>query len=401
MNNKKGAVTESTTIHAATVILVIGLLIVLYLVLIPPDVREDILEGKEIDFDSVDKVDKDDKDERDKVLLLKNPGTLLPSGLEIIEEDFASLNLFDTSRLESKKLAERVVVSRSIFSNDFVDLEFVLDDLRNLERLELFLNIKKSEGILEILLNGETVFEGTLESGDIPLELPLVNVRERNRLKIMAGSVGWAFLSMNEFELRDLELIKEIRSENRVESRTFDVNRADAVDDAILKFFVNCLEIEREQGILKVFLNRGLVFFGMIVCDASQSHVDVSEDLFVDGINTLTFEIDKGNYIIEKIGLDYRFDQAFHPEYFFTITEDDFEDILDGDTVLLIMRFDNDISRKRADIRINDKTIFLDVHTGQFEKDITELTREGENFIKIFAKQEFDLVQLEIILKRD
>jgi len=154
-----------------------------------------------------------------------------------------------------------------------------------------------------------------------------------------------------------------------------------------------------------------MVFFGKVVCDASQSRFDISEDYFVDGTNRLTFEVDKGNYIIEEIELTYDFDEGINPLYFFTIDEDDFEDILDGDDVFLILRLDksedddrsDDFSsnRKRADIRINDKTIFMDVNTKRFEKDITDFAREGENFIKIFPKNEFDLIQLEIILERD
>jgi len=403
MMNKKG-MAESATGAAATVILIIGLLIVLYIVLIPEDAREDIMEGREIDFDDFDRDDDDDddRDDNDKTILLRNPGTLLPKGKDDVEKKFASINLFDTSERTSKNLANRVIVSRSLFSNKFETLDFRVDNQENLEELSLFFNIKESKGDIEIELNGRTVFEGGLDSSDVPIELPISNLRSsRNTLKISGSSVGAAFLSSNKFDLRDVELIQNFNLLNKIELRTFVVSRTEAVEDATLEFFVNCVEVNRDQGILKVFLNRRMIFFGKVVCDASQNKFDIDEDLFVDGTNRMTFEVDKGNYIIEEIELNYEFDEGFQPLYFFTIDEDDFEDIEDGDEVELNLRFDSNDDRKRADVRINEETLFVDVNSGSYTKEITDFVREGENFIKIFAKNEFDLIQLEITLERD
>ena len=411
---KRGMASESGTSAAAAVILLIGLVIVVYLVLLPEEAREDVLEGRDLDFDEFDDDNDDDNgddddNDRDKTILLRNPGKLLPSGKDEVEKKFASVNLLDTSEKQNKKLADRIFVSRSIFSNNFEELEFIVEDVENLEKLSLFFNIKSAKGSILIQLNGKTVFEGGLDSGDVPLELPVVNLRERNTLRMFGSKVGLAFLSRNEFELRDLELIEDFNIINKGELRTFEISRKEAIDDAEMQFFVNCVEINVDQGILKVFLNRNMIFFGKIVCDASQSKFDVSEDLFVDGTNRLTFEIDNGNYIIEEIELNYDFDEGINPLYFFTIDEDDFEDITEeDDDVKLILSLDKTddedgetSNRKRADIRINDRTIFLDVNTKRFEKDITELVKEGENFIKIFPRNEFDLVQLEIRLERD
>ena len=402
MRNKRGR-EESATSAAATVIIIIGLLIVLYLILIPEDVREDVLEGKGLDEDTDDNGENGDTvNERDKVLLLKHPGLLLPSGKEDVEEEIASMNLFDISDLQNKKIADRVFVYRSFFSNDFKDIEFSLDDLDNIEELDLFMNIISSKGNIRISLNGRIFFEGSLDSSNVPIGLPMSSLRERNILRLEGRPVGFAFLTKNEFELGDLELIQKVKSENKQESRTFNVDRAESVDNPSLKFFVNCLEIDRDQGFLTVYLNRRVVFFTKVVCDASQINLDLDEDIFVDGANILNFQIDKGEYIIERIELEYRFDEGFHPLYFFTIDETDFEDIVDNDDkVKLIMRFKEDNERKRADVRLNDETIFVDTNTGRFEKDITELTREGENFIKIFAKEEFELVELEIKIERE
>lgn len=394
----------SATEGAATIIIIIGLLITAYIILIPENAREDVLEGREIDYGDFTDGDNDDSidSNKDKIILLRNPGELLPTGRDDVKKSFASVNLFRTSEKESKKLADVVIVSRSAFSNDFKDLEFTINNVESLGGLSLFFNIKKAEGNIEIGLNGKIVFEGRLDSSDIPIDLPVVNLRERNNLRISGAGVGAAFLSSNKFELKDVELIFDYNLENKVESRSFEITRAEAVDNAVLEFFVNCVEIGNNQGILQVQLNRKNIFFGRVVCDASQTRFDVDEDLFVDGTNRLVFSVDKGNYILEEVELKYDFDEGITPLYFFTINEEDFEDIVDNDDkVKLIMLFDNNDDRKRADVRINDDTVFVDVNSGRYDKDITEFVREGENFIKIFPRNEFNLIQLEIRLERD
>ena len=79
-----------------------------------------------------------------------------------------------------------------------------------------------------------------------------------------------------------------------------------------------------------------MVFFGKVVCDASQTSFDIDSDDFADGINFLTFEVDQGNYILENIELIYDFDEGFNPKYFFTVDEDQFDDINDGNKEVVV-----------------------------------------------------------------
>jgi len=257
--NKRGMASESGTSAAAAVILLIGLVIVAYVLIIPDDAREDVLKGREIDFDDFDDRDRDrdrdrdDDDDRDRTILLRNPGLLVPTGKDDVEKKFASINLFDTSQKQNKKLADKVLVSSSLFSDKYEDLDFIVENRDDLERLSLFFNIKEARGSIRIQLNGKTVFEGSLDSGDVPIELPVVNLGNRNRIRISGSEVGFAFLSRNAFELRDIELIQDFNLLNKAELRTFEVGRAEAIDDARMDFFVNCIEVNSDQGILRVF----------------------------------------------------------------------------------------------------------------------------------------------------
>ena len=391
---------ESATLGAATFIFLLALFFIAYLLLLPQTAREDVLKNREIDFDGFNGNKEKDRDGKEKeTLLLRNPGAVLPPDKDEITKEFASANLFVTSEKETSTIANNIVVSSGFFKDTFRDVEFTIDTIDEIKQLKLFFNIVDSRGVLVMHLNGNIIFEGSATINDLPIEIPVQNLRQRNILRFAPGKTGFVFGS-SKYILKDIKLVKELRLEHRSEVRQFEVARAEAVKDATLKFFVNCLEISRDQGILKVFLNRKNIFFGQIVCDASQTNFDVDPDDFKDGTNFLTFEVDKGDYIIEQMKLEYSFDEGFNPLYFFTVDEEQFDDIKDKDKkVILKMKFDNSKDRKRADLRINDKTVFMDVNAGVFEKDITPAIVEGENFIKIFAKNEFTIVQLEILLK--
>ncbi|MBI2498921.1 hypothetical protein HYV88_01625 [Candidatus Woesearchaeota archaeon] len=399
MKSKRGAAPESATASVATLILLILLFLLAYLVLLPKEAREDVLEGRNISFDDFNGNGDDNGDNGDvdkEVLLLREPGVVLPPGKNEVKKDFASINLMESSQRSARKLADRITVTRTLFNNNYKDVDFEIKD-DNLEDLNLFFNVVEQKGGLIIELNGRVIFEGVFDINDLPIKLPVDDLSRVNKLRFMAENPGWALLSTNKYVIRDIDLIKESSVVNKQELRKFEIARAEAISDAKLEFFVNCIEINRDQGILKVFMNRRNVFLSKVVCDASQMSFDVPDDYFNDGTNYLTFEIDKGNYVIEQIRLKYKFDEGFNPQYFFTIDEDQFDDIKKEDAkVKLKLRFDNDEDRKRAEIRVNSGTVFLDQNDDKFEKDISKHIEEGENFIKIFAKDEFNIVLLEV-----
>lgn len=400
MKFKRGAAPESATASVASLILLILLFLLVYLILLPEEAREDVIKGRNISYDDFNGDNGNDNGENDigkTVLLLREPGVVLPPGKDEVKKDFASASLMETSQKVGRKLADRITVSRTLFDNTYRDLNFEVKDEKDLEDLNLFFNVVEGKGGLIIELNGNVIFEGEVDINDIPVKLPIVDLRTVNRLRFMATNPGWAILSTNQYIIRDIELVKQSSIVNKQELRKFEVNRADAISDARLEFFVNCIELKADQGILQVFLNRRSVFFGKVVCDASQAKFDVPDDYFGDGTNYLTFEVDKGNYIIEQIRLRYKFDEGFNPIYYFTVDSDQFEKIKDEDAeVKLKMKFDNEKDRKRAEVRINSGTVYLDQNSNKFEKDISKFIEEGENFIKIFAKDEFNIALLEI-----
>jgi hypothetical protein len=190
--------------------------------------------------------------------------------------------------------------------------------------------------------------------------------------------------------MRDLQLIEQVHLINKVEMRSFVVDNVESMRDGELGFFINCLKIHTEQGSLKVGLNGHNVYVGRVVCDAGHVEVDLLKNYFIEGRNTLTFEIDKGEYVLEQVQLELGVEDKKLVQYYFAVDEKVNDYMLDID-------FEESDEVKRATITINGDNLYLDEYGDNYRKKITEFIDEGENYIKITAKNEFVINLLEII----
>ena len=386
MKDKRGQKIESPTVHVAIFVLLMALFIIGYLVLLPKSERERLLgTGEEYEPDEYEEGIEVEKE----ILLSVSPGAVYPYSKETEEKDLASVNLYSTTKTSPVMLADKVVVTRSLFRNNYKELNFDLDSLADLAGLGLFFSTGDAKGNLVVIINNNEVYRGRV-LGDLPIDIPSEYLKNyNNKLILEAASVGWMFLSVNEFTLKDVQLIKQISLENKVEMRSFVVD-VDGLRKGKLGFFINCLKINVEQGRLKIDLNGRNLYVGKVVCDAGSIDVDLVKNYFVDGRNTLTFNIDKGEYVLERVKLELDVEKKSVPQYYFSIDEVKVKYILK-------MNFEESSEVKRATITINGDNLYLDEYGNSYKKDITELIREGENYIKVIAKNEFVIDLFEVV----
>ena len=391
MANKRGAV-ESETVHVTGLVILIALLITLYMVLIPPEAQKQILEKGQIS-DSENSVS--NSQDVLKNLLIESPGLVFPDSNKEEKIKIPSVNLYSKQSKNVINLANSLSVSRSIFNNNFQDLSFKSEDISNLNSLKLFFNVLSSKGTLVIYLNNIIVFQGIVSNENVPLEIPISNIKSDNILRMEASSPSWRFLSLNQYTLKDIKLIKETVSTNNQETRHFTIDK-DKIKKAALNYFINCLKLENDQGILKIFLNGFNVHLGQVICDASEQNLDISKSYFTKNENTLSFESDKGNYVVEQIEVAVQSDSSKTPIYFFDVDNEDL-----SNTIMLNMDLipNEDDERSSGTIIINDQRITLETDKNIFSKDISSLIKEGENFVKIIPRNEFEISSLEIFIK--
>lgn len=375
----------------ANFILMFALFIVVYIILLPPGAKEQLIT-----------TDKEGAQVEGQLLVSESPGLVKPFLREITSRRLQPIKLFALTETEPKLLARSLSVSTSVFSTKSEDLKFDLPELEDLTDLSIIFLVQDASGKLILTINDQEFFNDFVRTEDLPIEIPLKALKkENNILTIAASSPGLRFLSANKYSLKDIQLVKKSAVENKKESRNFIVTPSEnkGLVSSTLSFFINCLRV-KELGTLKIFLNSKEISNRFMVCDAGQVELEINPDDVYEGENLLEFEVDKGEYTLDQIILDNELESEDYPKYFFSLQRSELFAVEDGAaSVELELDFDDAGYRKAATLLINGERVYLDTLGRTSVIDISDYAVEGENFIKIVPREEFDIVNLQVLLR--
>ena len=374
----------------AVFIVLIALFMVLYLLFIPPKDRAALLGLDQI----TNETQSGGTQRAADVLLSQVPGLLKPSTKDESKHEIDSVQLFLKQEPVTGDLASSITVSKSVFRTETKELRFNIDDLTNLDRVTLFFFVNEAKGNLIIILNNVEIFNrkaSGLESVVLPRDLLI----ESNVLTFRISNPN--FFGKNIYTLSGLKVRENFELTNTKEERTV-VLTASETGKGELSFFVFCNQAPTGSR-LRVFMNNKEIFNNVVSCVSAEKTAEIDEDLLEEGTNTLLFEIDKGDFLINGIELKVKLEEGGSRTYRFAITEKQMNDILDSaKEVKLNMNFKDD-KRKRATINVNGNEFTLDTEDIDYERFITSLIKEGNNFIRINPENEFtvDLLEIKII----
>ena len=114
-------------------VLIIGLFIVLFVLLLPPKDREELLNQTGSQDTGTDGV----KVNGVETLVLESPGFVSDSEKGEIKHEINPITLFVKTSPEIIELADSAVVERSLFSEKEQNFAFGVEDLENLEDVKL------------------------------------------------------------------------------------------------------------------------------------------------------------------------------------------------------------------------------------------------------------------------
>ena len=430
MKNKKG---DAGT-NIAALVLLIGLFILLFMLVIPQDLREELLPGTSTGT-SRRTDERDTFNGAEKVLLSSFPGSVSPFENVATLKELTPALLYSRLEKETIDLSNTITLDKNLFTEVDRSFNFDLANINDIEKLELFMFVIEGEGDLRIELNGEIAFDNELDSSNIPLRLPINELRNKNKLRFVSSR---GFLS-EEYKLDEIKLIVTRKLENKVVVREFSITdkEKNGLDDVTLAYFVNCLSL-KEQGTLNVNLNNRLLFNDFVFCDSGLNVIDLSPDRVKSGLNRLEFKIDRGDYQLDDIEVELLIGEQDFPKYNFKIEDEDFDEstglcgrgfdrcIKECDfdcrtdscfdrctddcefefdcrkNSEIILRLDFKEERegkiKRANIAINEETIAFDVVDSSYERDISPFINRGDNIIKIIPKTSFEIERLIVFL---
>ncbi|MCX8146942.1 MAG: hypothetical protein N3D84_00555 [Candidatus Woesearchaeota archaeon] len=382
---------------AAVLITIIAALIVLYILLLPPESRERLLEGNE----SGEEGNETGLATGNLTLLIESPGRLDYLTQKEIEHTLPPINLFTRKKAVVLESRQSIYVKNAWFDRIFYNISFSIDDIKNTENVKLVFNVKKASGRLILKLNGEEIYNSEITTSYIePIELPKKLLKESNYIEVIVSSVGWKFWKTNEYELEGIKIAADVTDISAREAKVvFQVSEAEKknLDRVYLKFFPECNV--REVDPLEIFLNNNKIFSSVPDCGILRS-MELSPHYLLADENILQFKTNKGTYLIDNLIVKSELKELVYPTYYFEINSTLYEKIINEKVnAVLYMDFIDDIAQKKAEISVNRHKFGLDTKNMNYSRVINQYVREGNNVIEIKPLKAFDVLELRVVLE--
>lgn len=366
--------------QAAGLIGIITLLIIFYIIFLPPVEREKLLAPEKFEEKNVTA--------EKKTLLDVSVGFL--SSLQEKEITHPVPNVVLEEVAQAKVLLEvpPFIIKRGWIGEQKKTFLFPIKNPETTKNVQLVFSLARNRGMLHVNVNGVDVFEGTLTTPE-PIALRSDILQQQNSVNVEATGTGIWFLPRL-YELRDVKIIADIIEPEKLEASyliPISAGEKENLEHGTLRFFAIC--DERNVGSLTMLFNSKQVFKGTPDC-GSINQQELFGDDFVEGKNILTTVLDKGQVRLEQIALKNKLKQAQPVVQFFQVDK-----ALKKATLKVL--FVDDLSSKKAEVSVNGQKFIIDQQVSSFERDITKAIKLGNNFVSLTPLTDLKIVSLQVI----
>lgn len=377
--------------NIATIISLIALFMIVYILLLPQEARDELLnrengvsqhilkegEGEVLFSNDIGKVDP----------LKQSRGTI---------HSIAGVNLFSNLESEIITLANEIVVNKGLIRENSQSLIFYLENPSDVKKAELYLIINRAIGNLIVELNDYQIYNKAVNDGSQELlELPLGYLQETNTIKLRSASPGGAFWRGNFHELNSVKLRKQVEVKNKEAKRVISIpaNELKDLEKAILTFGVYC---SNDDNLLNVEVNGKLVYSDVPFCNLRTTEIEIDSSFIKAGANDVVFK-SEGDYTLEEIEWESLLRGERAREYSFSIDEADYKEARRGiKDVFVTFDFALSDERKIMDFYINDKKLEIDTLESSHSITISDYLESGSNLIRINPKNSFEIVEMRV-----
>lgn len=375
----------------AVFIFLIAVFVVIYVLMVPPSTREELLGLNQSSVDLEFNESSVLGESKNKVLLSESPGIVKPYDKGKASHEMNDIALYIKDEPKTTDLAARLEVSNSLFGEKSQELNFGVDELKDVKRVMLYLNVQEGQGSFIVELNGKEIYDNELSMGIETIMLPINLLGEYNTVKL---TVNKKIFGKNYYILKDIKVRQLYELENTYEERTV-VIADNENGNAELKYNVYCNSADKGAA-FTISLNDVTLSKEILPCAATMKNLEIENKDLVTGKNTFKFEIDKGDFLFSNIRLEVESEEGGALKYEFPITNTEYENIVaeENDLKLDI----NLIDSGKATIDINGNLLNLDGDS--YSRYISRFIEKGTNYIKIIPKNEFEIKLIEITLEK-
>jgi len=388
----------------APLILLITLLLVLYVIMLPEDLRNELLDEPNdgVDIDNLTGTTPRDNSISDairneEILLRKNPGRLDKLDFRQVKNTLPAVSLFSETSDEEFAYSRNIYVENSLFSEIADKMSFKLDNPSNHKNLLLSFNANQRSGRLVITLNGQVIFNDELTQPTVePIKLSVGMLQNDNLLEFRVSSAGGRFWRTNSYALDNVKVTgQEIDTSTLGSSTNFVVLDDDwqNTETVLLRFIPECNQAN--VGRLDVSINAESVFSQVPVCGDLQA-IEFAKDRLKVGNNQLSLKSSSGKYIVDGIEIIQSLRQPTNPTYYFEMDSEEIKDLLRLNDIALnlYLQFADD-EFHNLDVFVNGHVIHIDEKKNRFVWNIEPFLFAGTNAIKLIPRsKDIDVVEM-------
>jgi hypothetical protein len=393
-SNKKA---QADANAAAALVAILALLIIFYLLFIPPELRDQILEGNE-STSGTSGVSGNES------LLLATPGTLTPIDTKDIEHSIGAVYLFAKENSKTLESRSSTYVKSTLFSKQKANMTFEVVDLENTDHTLLtFKATTLSKGRLTIRLNGNEIYNSIITKENVdPITLNKANlIQGKNTLEFETNTVGWMFWRVHEYGLESLQISADITDVTQQRSQnTFIVSATEKnnVERTILRFSPEC-DVAK-VGKLDIEINGHSVYSTLPDCGAHVV-IEFTPDILREGENIILFKTEKGNYLVDMAKITSELKQITQPVFYFDVAQSVLNDMKAGSyKVYLQMTFLDNKDRKTGKLNVNGHETNIYQTEKEYSREITDWLVEGSNAVKITPDDQMEVLKLQVLKKK-
>jgi hypothetical protein len=285
--------------------------------------------------------------------------------------------------------ADSLTASNNAFQKRPATLLFTADPALTRNVVLSFNLASRTGGNVIVDHNGYGVFNQDVRSRSVsPISLQIG--QSQNNLTFTASSVGFAFWRTNEYTLTNVKVTADVTDLSAATARqTFAISAEEyqSMDQAQLSFVPIC---EREGTIL-IILNSNELFNGVPDCDVANT-LEIPPSKLQAGENTLSFSTRDGDFLMDLGNVRTKGKQQTNRVFHFTIDPA----AVQGHQVLLRVLF-ADAGDHRGKILLNGNTIPL-AGSDIVGIPITPYIKPGDNTVSIeAANKEFEVVKIDVL----
>ena len=381
--------------NPAVLIAVITLVIVLYVVFIPPSYREEILSDNNTSGSSTD------VSNYDVTYLLKNPGYWSYHSVQSNDHDLNSFNLMSRTNAKNIMDGKSLRSKTTAFSREVGSFTFRVDDLKKIGNVYIDFQIAALSGNAQLKVNGYTLKEIVGGSNEYVVGIDNNYLKEGDNLvEFVPDRVGFAFWTSNSISVSSAKIFADLTDDSGLyNSQKIWISKDELLNikDASFRYYADC-DVKTADKV-DIQLNGVSIFSGIPDCKMLNSIPHIASSILKEGDNLIEFQTTSGRYLFDNVLFQTSMKDNEYPTYYFTISSDDYKKLQTGlINVNLTFTFANDQDYKELEAVLNGHGIGVNTYDRVYSAvvDGVQDIQEGNNVLELIPKDSISIAEVKL-----